>query len=324
MFRLVSKARNFIWNKFVQWLTCDRNTDHVPLSDFDRLRYELRPGDVLLIEGRSKVSDIIKLTTQSIWTHSILYMGHLHDVDDPDLREHIKKFYKANDADQIIIESLLGQGTIADTLEKYRNEHIRICRPRGLTRSDSQEIIHYAIRQLGTDYNVRQFLDLARFMFPYSIIPRRWRSSLFEHNAGRPTKTVCSSMMAEAFARVHFPIRSVLHQNSDGTLKLYRRNSQLIIPADFDYSPYFDVIKYPMLDFDELAVYKRLPWDRSGVSCNNTSDWIVSDGASLDLIAPNDRSRIEPKRNKIQDQDDNLINTEMQNDVNYQQSKQNV
>ena len=322
MFKLVSKARNFIWNKFIQWLTRDRQTDHIPLSDFDRLRYELRPGDVLLIEGRSKVGDIIKLITQSIWTHSILYVGHLHDIDDPDLRQHIKKFHNGNTEDQIIIESLLGQGTIADTLEKYRNEHVRICRPRTLTRADSQEVIHYAIRQLGTDYNVRQFFDLARFMFPYSIIPRRWRSSLFEHNAGRPTQTVCSSMMAEAFARVHFPIRSVLHQNSDGTLKLYRRNAQLIIPADFDYSPYFDVIKYPMLDFDELALYKKLPWDRSGVSCNNTSDWIVSDGASIDLLSPNDKDKNEAKQDE--NEENNLIKDEMPNDVNYKYSKENI
>lgn len=298
MIKLANKARNFIWNKFVHWLTCDREVDRIPLSDFDRLRYELRPGDVLLIEGRAKVSDIIKMITQSIWTHSLIYVGRLHDIDDPDLRAHIKKFHDIGNEDQIIIESLLGQGTIADTLEKYKNDHVRICRPRGLTRADSQQVIHYAIRQLGTDYNVRQLLDLARFMFPYGILPRRWRSSLFEHNAGRPTKTVCSSMMAEAFARVHFPIRSVLHQDKDGSLKLYRRNSQLIIPSDFDYSPYFDVIKYPMLDLDELALYKKLPWDRSGVNYETTSDWIVSEDVPIDMVSPGSQDRFENSQNE--------------------------
>lgn len=286
MFKLLLKVRNVIWNGFVQWLTRDRVSDRIPLSDFDRLRYELRPGDVILVEGQSKVSDIIKMITQSIWTHSFLYIGRLHDIDDPDLRNHIKKFHSGGNQDQIVIESLLGQGTIANSLEKYRTEHLRICRPRGLTRADSQKVIHYAILQLGTDYNVRQLLDLARFMFPYGILPRRWRSSLFEHNAGRPTKSVCSSMLAEAFAGVHFPIRQMLHQTDSGELKLYRRNSQLIIPADFDYSPYFDVIKYPMLDFDELALYKRLPWDRNGINCSDTTDWIITDGEPIDLLAP--------------------------------------
>ena len=319
MFSLVTRTRNFFWNKFVQWLTCDRDTDHVPLSDFDRLRYELRPGDVLLIEGQSKISDIIKMITQSIWTHSLLYVGRIHDIDDPALRKHIKKFHDGSDEDQIIIESLLGQGTIADSLEKYRNDHVRICRPRGLTRSDSQTVIHYAIRQLGTDYNVRQLLDLARFTFPYGIIPRRWRSSLFEHNAGRPTKTVCSSMMAEAFARVHFPVRSVLHQDNQGTLKLYRRNSQLIIPADFDYSPYFDIIKYPMLNFDELSLYKKLPWDRSGVSCDTTSDWIVSDGSSIDLLSPDNQIGGATKQHEAKTP--HSINQETSNDADFQNPK---
>lgn len=277
MLKLISRMRNFIWNKFVHWLTCERENDELPLSDFDRMRYELRPGDVLLVEGRSKVSDIIKMITQSIWTHSALYIGRLQDIDDPELRLHIEKFYPDCADDLMIIESLLGKGTIVDSLNKYQNEHVRICRPRGLTRPDAQEVTHYAIRQLGTDYNVRQLLDLARFMFPYMLLPRRWRSSLFEHNAGRPTKTVCSTMMAEAFALVHFPIRPVLHQDEEGKIRMFRRNSKLVTPPDFDYSPYFDIIKYPMLDFDELAVYKKLPWDRNGVHCNAVGDCFVTD-----------------------------------------------
>jgi hypothetical protein len=284
MFKPLIKVRNFVWDKFVDWLTHEKKRTGITLSDFDRLRYELRPGDVLLVEGRSKVSDIIKMMSQSIWTHSFIYLGRLHDIDDPESRLQIQKFFTGKVDDQIVIESLLGEGTITCNLEKYRGEHLRICRPRGLTRTDGQNVINYAIRQLGKDYNVRQLLDLARFMFPYSLLPGRWRSSLFEHNAGRPTKTICSTMMAEAFASVHFPIRPVLHKDNEGKLKLYRRNSKLITPPDFDYSPYFDVIKYPMLDFDEMAVYRKLPWDRNGVHSNATADFIVDDASVIQSI----------------------------------------
>ncbi len=279
MLRLFAGVRNIIWDKIIQWLTREKEIQQVSLSDFERLRYELRPGDVLLVEGRSRVSDIIKVITQSCWTHSFLYVGRLHDIDDPDLRKQIEKFYPDNADDQLIIESLLGKGTIVDTLDNYNGEHLRICRPRGLTRHDAQEVIGYAINQLGSDYNVRQLLDLARFMFPYGILPRRWRSSLFEHNAGKPTQTVCSTMMAEAFARVHFPIRPVLHRDKSGKLRLYQRNTRLITPADFDYSPFFDVIKYPLMDFDELSVYRKLPWDKTGVHWNETGDDLVADVA---------------------------------------------
>ncbi len=280
-----NKARDFIWDRIVKWLTYEDENHKIPLSDFEKLRYELRPGDVLLVEGHSNVSDIIKAVTQSIWTHSFLYIGRLHDIDDPDVRKRIEKYCTCAPDEQLIIESLLGYGTIINTLDQYSGEHLRICRPKGLTRKDAQTVINYAVNQLGTDYNVRYVMDLARFMFPYWWIPKRWVSTLFEHNAGRPTKTVCSVMMAEAFASVHFPIRPVLHQDDDGNLTLYRRNTKLITPSDFDYSPYFEIIKYPMLDLDDLAVYRKLPWDRTGVHCNAVGDDFVVDKSSIELVA---------------------------------------
>jgi hypothetical protein len=91
-------------------------------------------------------------------------------------------------------------------------------------------------------------------------------------------------MMAEAFASVHFPIRPVLHQDDNGNLVLYRRNTKLITPSEFDYSPYFDVIKYPILDLDDLAVYRKLPWDRTGVHVSDSGDSPVVDKLDVDLI----------------------------------------
>lgn len=260
-----SKLKDYIWNKCVHWLTHESENYKTPLTSFERLRYELRPGDVLLVEGRSNVAEIIKTITQSMWTHSFFYIGRLHDIDDPILRDHIQKFRHCSPDEQLIIEAILGKGIIVSSIDEYEGEHLRICRPRGITRKDSQSVIKYAINQLGMDYNVRQIMDLARFMFPYWFLPKRWRSTLFEHNAGKPTKTVCSTMMAEAFAKVRFPIIPVIHQDKDGKLSMIRSNSKLITPRDFDHSPYFDVIKYPILDFDELGIYRKLPWDQTSV-----------------------------------------------------------
>lgn len=269
----------------------------MPLSDFDRLRYEIRPGDVILVEGRAPVSEIIKTITLSNWTHSAIYIGRLHNIDDPVLREFIQKFYHGEPDDQLIIESQLGEGTIVDTISKYREDHLRICRPTSITRTDSQKVISYAVNRLGTYYNVRQILDLARFLFPYALLPRRWRSSLFEHNAGTPTHTVCSTMMAEAFASVHYPILPVLHRNEIGELTMYKRNTRLITPKDFDYSPYFDVIKYPILDFDELAIYRKLPWGKDGIELNDEHD--------LSMPAP--KKIKESVKVKLSDDEDKLI-----------------
>jgi hypothetical protein len=252
-----------------EWLTKEGPPPNSPLCDFNRLSYELRPGDVLLVEGRSRISEVIKLVTQSSWTHSALYIGRLFDIDDKLLQARIRANYEGDPGEQLIIEVLLGEGTILSPVAKYRMDHLRICRPAGLDPQDAQRVIRYAIRHLGNDYDLRHLLDLARFIFPWSILPRRWRSSLFLHNAGESTRTVCSSLLAAAFSTVNFPILPFIDRSQDGSVRFFKRNPRLFTPKDFDYSPYFDIIKYPFLGMDDLGVYRRLPWCDDAIEYND-------------------------------------------------------
>lgn len=270
-------VNSFSWlgRKVADWLIHEDEQDGVTQCDFDRLSFEIRPCDVLLVEGRARVSEVIKTITQSQWTHSALYLGRLHDIEDEKVREHVSWLYDGDPSDQLVIEPLLGEGTVISPLKKYASEHVRICRPAGLSRTDTGRVLAFATKHLGHDYDVRQLLDLARFIFPYGIIPRRWRSSLFEHRIGLPTRTVCSTMIASAFASVHFPILPVIHREPDGTIKLYKRNTRLYVPRDFDTSPYFEIIKYPLLGLNDLAVYRQLPWDTEGVVCNGEHECFI-------------------------------------------------
>lgn len=254
------------------WLSVEKPAERTPLCDFERLRYEIRPADVILVEGRTRVSDVIKGITQSPWTHSALYIGRLADIDDPQVRDHVAYCFDGDENAQLLVEALLGRGTVVTPLDKYHNDHLRICRPSGLSRRDAQAVIKYAVDHLGCDYDVRQLLDLARLMFPYGIVPRRWRSSLFEHNAGIPTRTVCSSMLASAFNHVHFPVLPVMRRLENGELRLFKRNARLYTPRDFDYSPYFEIIKYPYLGIEDRSLYRALPWDEEGQICNGEDD----------------------------------------------------
>lgn len=254
----------FISDLLVNWLSHEQPTKTVPMCDFDRIRYEIRPGDVLLIEGRSRVSEAIKQITQSPWSHASLYIGHLHDIDDPILREKLRRATECEENTPLVVESYVGQGTIATPLDEYRKEHIRICRPKGLSRQDAFQVVAYAINKLGTPYAVRQVLDLARFILPWGFMPRRWRSSLFEQNAGEPTRTICSVMIAEAFSSIDFPILPVVKPHDETGVEMYIRNPLLFTPSDFDYSPYFEIIKYPFISFTD-SPYRHLPWNRSGL-----------------------------------------------------------
>ncbi len=251
---------NWIISKIGGWLMKDRAPEHDYLCDFDRVCYETRPCDVLLIEGRNHISNIIKNITQSPWSHAALYIGRIHDIDDPKLRQHIRQYYHGPSETQLLIESILGKGTIVVPINTYINDHIRICRPEGLSRSDAQKVISFAVGRLGGKYSVRHIFDLFRFLFPWTIMPRKWRSSVFETNPLKPTHDICSSMIASAFESVQFPILPIVKHTNDKGVQLIPRNPKLFTPSDFDYSPYFSIIKYPFFTLAENLPYKNLPW----------------------------------------------------------------
>ena len=276
---LVKSLASFL----TDWLMHEPGDQEPPLCDFERIRHELKPCDVVLVEGKTRVSNVIKQITQSPWSHAMLYIGRLHDIEDDLIRQTIKESYNGSPDDQLVIESELGYGTVVHPLNRYSTEHLRICRPNGLNYTDSQKVIHYATSRLGLDYDVRHILDLARFFFPYSIMPRRWRSTLFKHSPGDETKTVCSSMIAEAFSFIHFPILPLVKHNGENGVQLFQRNPKLCTPSDFDYSPYFQIIKYPFLDYTHHSDYKLLPWHGHGALEGTETDYYMSPGKIQEL-----------------------------------------
>ncbi len=302
----VNNPATWLGKNIVGWLTKEKEVTKPPLCDFERIRYEVRPCDVILVEGRSRVAEIIKTITQSPWTHSALYIGRIHDIDDEKLRNRIRTFYDGSPHDQLVIEAWLGKGTVVNPLSKYTNDTLRICRPAGLSRQDAQRVMRYTLHHLGFKYDVRQLLDLARFLFPYGIIPRRWRSSLFQRNAGHPTRSVCSSMIAAAFAWVKFPVLPELEQGRDGVTRMVQRNARLCTPRDFDYSPYFDIIKCAQLDFGHHSQYRDLPWDRRNTKRDDSAN---DDQPASELNLERDVAR-------VKDLEDDLLVTETVSEKN--------
>ena len=232
------------------------------LCDFDKIVYELRPGDVILVEGHSLVSRVIQQVTLSPWSHSCIYIGRIHQIEDKVARRLVESHPGINPDDRLIIEGYMGEGIVFRTIESYEKFHLRICRPRGLSRQDSQNVIAAAISQVGFKYDTWQIFDLARFLLPWSFLPKSWRSSLFTYKPGVQTKTVCSTMIATSFQSVHFPILPLIKYDKNGNVGLYQRNPKLFTPRDFDYSPYFDIIKYPYIEHSDPALYRYLPWEK--------------------------------------------------------------
>jgi hypothetical protein len=257
-----------------RWLTRNEPPRRAYLCDFDRIRYEIRPGDVLLVEGRNRISNYIKKVTQSPWSHAGLYVGRLYDIDDPELRHKVRQHFGGSSDSQLTIESMIGKGTIVTPLSHYRHDHLRICRPQGLSRSDAQHIIAYAVSRLGGKYNIRHVCDLARFMLPWGYLSR-WHSVLFDLKGSQAFYDICSSMIADAFHSVNFPILPVVKHDDENGIELIQRHSRLYTPSDFDYSPYFDIIKYPFFSLSEKAPYHHLPWKEGAVSIDNERDFYL-------------------------------------------------
>lgn len=265
--KFTKPVARWIIGGFSHWLLHDEPPRRKHLCDFNHICDEVRPTDVLLIEGRNRISSIIRMISQSPWTHAALYIGRLSDIKNPEVRERIKQFYKGSPTTQLIAESEIGIGTTISSLDKYKDDHIRLLRPQGLSNGDTEKVIEYAVSRLGVRYDLRHLMDLARFIFPWGLFPRRWRSSLFAHNALQPTRDICSSMVAEAFKSVNFPIIPVVKENeTDDTLELVHRNSRLYTPSDFDYSPYFAVIKYPIFPLNDRHDSSHLQWRHDEIS----------------------------------------------------------
>ena len=295
-----------ITNPLIAWLNAGEHARDFPLSDYERISYELKPCDILLVEGRTRVSDVIRWVTNSPWTHAALYLGRIHDIEDTELRQIVNDHYQGEPGDRLVIESLIGHGTTVRNLQVYESEHLRICRPSRLSLKDSKQVIRYAISRLGVDYDVRQIFDLLRFLFPWFILPRKWRSSLFESNAGMSTKTVCSTMIAEAFAFVQFPILPLIKQSDNDDVQLFRRNPKLCTPSDFDFSPYFEIIKYPFVDFRHDRDYHLLPWNGSSELSEEETQMYVDSGTTPDAKAVEEsisdaveKSRLKPIEGEV-------------------------
>lgn len=245
----------------VHWLGTEKSIRDMPMHDFGRLQEHLLPADVVLIEGLSRMSGVIQAVTLSSWTHAALYLGRLDELEDRGLADRLAAVHGWAAEQQLIIEAEVGCGCIISPLERYAEHHLRICRPRNLSGDDREIVLENAISRLGAAYDLRQIVDLLRFFFPYGLLPRRWRSSLFEVGHGRATRLVCSTLVAESFRAVSYPILPYIQRGPDGGYVFRHRNSRLFTPRDFDYSPYFDIIKYPFFGDDDRRLYLQMDWD---------------------------------------------------------------
>jgi hypothetical protein len=224
-------------------------------NDPARLAAVLKPGDVLLVEGNTRVSSAIKYLTNSTWSHAALYVGDVLDAREPDGEPHV------------LVEVELGAGCVSIPLSKYAGAHTRICRPVGLPADERARVVRFMVTRIGMRYDLKNVVDLLRYLLPKPPVPQRFRRRMIALGSGDPTRAICSTLIAQAFQEVRYPVLPKVMAVGDPTSPirnvaaqqeiLHIRHHSLYTPRDFDLSPYFAVVK-PTIEtgFD----YTQMVW----------------------------------------------------------------
>ena len=217
----------------------------------------LQVADVILVEGNQRFSTAVKYLTQSTWSHAAIYIGSARNTGDLPY------------GTAAVIEVDLQNGVIAVPLSKYEGFNTRICRPIGLNKREREEVVQFMIDSIGMKYDLKNVIDLARYLIPMPPVPNRWRRNMLALGSGDPTRAICSTRIAQAFQSVTYPILPRVEQFTEKECEkcqetvreiLRIRHHSLFTPRDFDVSPYFKIIK-PTLEqgFD----HKQLDWSHS-------------------------------------------------------------
>jgi hypothetical protein len=219
----------------------------------DTLMQAIKPGDVLLVEGQNRVSTAIKYLTQSTWSHAALYVGDVFEKKD------------ARGFPLCLVEADVLDGVRAVSMQSFSGLHCRICRPVGLASCDAQNLVAYAVACIGHQYDLRNVFDLMRYLLPIPPVFSRWRRRMIALGSGDPTRAICSTLIAQAFGSIRYPILPTVSAEAAPTNEcpdcvaelLHVRHYSLYVPRDFDVSPYFNVVK-PALEneFD----FRSLKW----------------------------------------------------------------
>ncbi|GAB4437471.1 MAG: hypothetical protein OHK0026_02790 [Rhodocyclaceae bacterium] len=220
-------------------------------SDPARLAATLRPADVLLVEGNTRVSAAIKYLTQSTWSHAALYVGEASGMRN------------ARGEPLCLLEADILEGVRVVPLSEFSGLHTRICRPVGLTAEETDRVIRYACERIGYRYDLKNAFDLARYLLPMPPVPQRWRRRMLALGSGDPTRAICSTLIAQAFQSIRYPIlpavETVPSEDPDcmdcTSEILHIRHHSLFAPRDFDVSPYFEIVKPTLAgDFDHHSL----------------------------------------------------------------------
>jgi hypothetical protein len=163
--------------------------DAAAAADASSLSAMLVSGDVLLTDGNTRIAALVRCITRSAWAHVCMYVGPLEEGPDP----------------RCIVEADIAAGVRAIPLSDLNGLRVRVLRPTGLPESDRRRIAEWVVSRIGDEYDLAHALALGRRL----LLPLASRLAPAPHTVAQGARRfICSSLLAQAFMLVGYPIAS--------------------------------------------------------------------------------------------------------------------
>jgi hypothetical protein len=181
----------------------------------------LLPGDVVLTDGYTRAAAIVRRATRSTWAHVALYVGPIEEGADP----------------RCIVEADFVMGVRAIRLSELKARRLHVLRPIPLNDTDRRRLADWAISRIGDKYDLAHAWALGTRLLR---LPLPSRLSPPPSNAAEVTERfICSSLLAQAFLLVGYPI--IPAQRRDAGAGDLRH----LAPCDFESASIFEVVNQP-------------------------------------------------------------------------------
>lgn len=189
-------------------------------ADLQSLAAVLLPGDVLLTDGNTRAAAIVRRATKSTWAHVALFVGALEEGPDP----------------RCIVEADFVAGVRAVRLSELKARHLHVLRPTPLTDEDRRRLADWVVSRIGDKYDLAHAWALGTRLLR---LPLPSRLSRPPGNAAEMTRRfICSSLLAQAFLLVGYPIIPTRHCISNAASGDLRH----LTPSDFENASIFEVV----------------------------------------------------------------------------------
>src|SRR5690606_15504646 len=100
----------------------------------------------------------------------------------------------------------VNDGVRSVPLSEFAGLHLRICRPVGLAPGEVDAVAGFMLERRGHSYDLKNILDLARYLTRQPPVPDTFKRRMLALGSGEPTRAICSTLLAQAFGSIGYPI----------------------------------------------------------------------------------------------------------------------